>query len=159
MFKFLKSTSFVFILLSIILGSRSAFTAVVFELVKLDAGQPFMTEIPRLKDKSLVCDNSSIYWSLIAPMKIRGSGVYRIVNDEPSVYQVIVRDSLGRHIVVRDDGALLRLAYSAPSTQPRRFDFEIRLSELCLANRDRQFAPDEFIDYVRSLTIEAARIL
>ncbi len=136
---------------------RCALADVQFDSIELAQDQPFMSEIPKLKDKSLVCDVTSIYWALIAQMKIRGSGLYRL-SGQPALYQVVARDPLGRDIVAHDGATLLRLAQMGQAEHPRRFDFEIRMGDLCLANKDKQFAPDEFLEYVQTLRMAVATV-
>lgn len=136
--------------------SRCAQADVQFDSIKLEDNQPFMTEIPKLRDKSLVCDVTSIYWASLAQMKIRGTGIYRVNGDQPTLYQVVARDPFGREIVAHDGNAPLRFAQLGQGSEPRRFDFEIHMNDLCLANKDKQFAPDEFLTYVQSLRIAVA---
>ncbi len=135
---------------------RCAQADVQFDSVVLVQDQPFMIEIPKLKDKSLVCDVTSIYWAPLAEMKIRGSGLYRLSDDQSKLYQVVARDPRGREIVAHDGAGLLRFAQLGQGSQPRRFEFEIRMNDLCLANKDKQFAPEEFLEYVQSLRIGAS---
>lgn len=146
-------------LLTIIWIPRCVLADVQFDAVELVEDQSFMSEIPKLKDKSLVCDNTSIYWSLLAQMKIRGRGLYRLSGNQPVMYQVVARDPLGRDIVAHDGAALLRFAHMGQVDQPRQFDFEIRMNDLCLANKDKQFSPDEFLAYVQTLRIAVAPVL
>jgi hypothetical protein len=160
MIKYFKIKLALFILIFSILPwiSSYAFADVQFDSIELNADQPFMTEIPRLKDKSLVCDMTSIYWMLIESIKIRGSGFYRLNGTAPTLYQVVARDESGRHIVAHDGSKLLRFAQINKTELPRRFVFEIRLSDLCMANRDRHFAPDDFLAYVLSLRLAVAPV-
>ncbi len=146
------------LLLTIVWIPRCASADVQFDSVELVEDQSFMSEIPKLKDKSLVCDNTSIYWSLLAQMRIRGRGLYRLSGNQPVMYQVVARDPLGRDIVAHDGAALLRLAHMGQSDESRQFDFEIRMNELCLVNKDKQFSPDEFLAYVQTLRIAVAPV-
>ena len=143
---------------ALVLLSTIASASPVFETANLLSDQSYLSIIPTLKDKGLVCDRSSIYWSLISDLKVHGSGTYRLIGDETGLFQVTVRDQFANEIPVYDGANRLLFSQMGPADYVRGFQFEIRLEDMCIANRNRHFTADEFLAYVRTLQISSVTI-
>ena len=81
-----------------------------------------------------------------------------MVGNETGLFQVIARDSFGNNIPAYDGATPLRFSQMGPADYVRGLNFEIRLEDICIANKNKQFTPDEFMSYVQQLQVSTIAV-